>query len=76
MAKMYLPVIAPKDYEAFRKILRDEYHPITLNGVAISTNGRLRTGHSRIQSLKVEISPNSFADYLRQNEYAPELNVL
>jgi hypothetical protein len=24
MAKMYLPVIAPKDYEAFRKILRDE----------------------------------------------------
>ena len=24
MAEMYLPVIAPKDYEAFRHILRDE----------------------------------------------------
>jgi hypothetical protein len=34
MAKMYLPVIAPKDYEAFRKILRDEEVPPGLLTIA------------------------------------------
>jgi hypothetical protein len=52
MAKMYLPVIAPKDYEAFRKILRDEIPSNYAEWRAMLTNGRLCTGHSRIQSLK------------------------
>jgi hypothetical protein len=49
MAKMYLPVIAPKDYEAFRKILKDE---IPSNYAEWRRDVDKCTGHSRIQSLK------------------------
>jgi len=71
MAKMYLPVIAPKDYEAFRKILRDE---IPSNYAEWRRDvDKWQAVHRAQQDtiIEVEVSPNSFADYLRQNDYAP-----
>jgi hypothetical protein len=76
MAKMYLPVIAPKDYEAFRKILRDE---IPSNYAEWRRDvDKWQAVHRAQQDtiIEVEISPNSFADYLRQNDYAPGLKCL
>jgi len=76
MAKMYLPVIAPKDYEAFRKILRDE---IPSNYAEWRRDvDKWQAAHRAQQDtiIEVEISPNSFADYLRQNDYAPGLKRL
>src|SRR6478736_3481796 len=50
-------------------------HPITLNGVAMLI---WQAAHRAQQDtiIEVEISPNSFADYLRQNDYAPGLKRL
>jgi hypothetical protein len=76
MAKMYLPVIAPKDYEAFRKILRDE---IPSNYAEWRRDVDKWQAVRRAQQdtiIEVEISPNSFANYLRQNDYAPGLKRL
>src|SRR6266480_1093683 len=76
MAKMYLPVIAPKDYEAFRKILRDEI-PSNYDEWRREVD-KWQAVH-RVQQdiiIEVEISPNSFANYLRRNDYGAGLKHL
>jgi hypothetical protein len=76
MAKMYLPVIAPKDYEAFRDLLKDKM-PSSYDQWRHDID-KWRALHREQQDtiIEVEISPTSFADYLRENDYAPRLKSL